>query len=411
MNQTIITLEIGFGSLKLLAGYEMNGRVHVLDMQSMLISNLIQFGKISDAALVSSSIKKLIRQCEQTLSIKVDAVNLILPPIGFELAEGQKRTNVLSNSGVISLTDIANLYGYFKKDQFSKDHGLVMIVPKMFILDGDQQFLHVPLNERSTNLVVHADVHFMLKELLMQVQTLFAGMGLKIKRTVIDAFAMAELLPLYDTKLPTSYMLIDHASNYTSMNLVDQGRLTASYGIDIGGEQLTAIIANQFSVTYQEATRLKEFYGYDTRTNSLEGYVYQGKTTADSYISIMQSQLNETIYQFYKVYTDELIKALTHYGPPESSIDVSDLPMYWVGGAIQLKGFQSLMQTLYRQATHLFPNLKVIGARLPNALPLLGAIHIAQKYIAIDDDRNKPVPTIEREVKPKKPMSLYDDDL
>lgn len=411
MNPTIFILEIGFGSIKLLAGYEMNGRVHVLDTQSMSISNLIQFGKISDAALVSSSIKKLLRQCEQTLNAKIDTLNLVLPPIGFELAEGQKRTNVLSNSGIIALTDIANLFGYFKKDEFSKDHGLVMIVPKVFVLDGDQQFLHVPLNERSTNLVVHADVHFILKDLIIQVQTLFAGMGIKIKRTVVDAFAIAELLPLYDTQLPPSYMLIDHASNYTSMNLIDQGRLTASYGIDIGGEQLTAIIANQFSITYQEATHLKEFYGYDTRSNSLEGFVFQGKTTADSFISIMQSQLNETIYQFYKVFVEEMTKVLTYYGPPESAINVSDLPMYWVGGAIQLKGFTSLMQTLYRQANHIFPNVKVIGARTPNFLPLLGTIHIAQKYIAVQDERNKPVPTIEREVKPKKPLSLYDEDL
>ena len=411
MNQTIITLEIGFGSLKLLAGYEMNGKVHILDSQSILISNLIQYGKISDAALVSSSIKKMIRLTEQNLSIKIDQINLVLPPIGFELAEGQKRTNVLSTSGVIALSDISNLYSYFKKDSFSKEHGLVMIVPKLFVLDGDQHFTHVPLNERSTNIVVHADIHFMMKELLTQVTMLFAGIGLKLKRTLVDAFAVTELLPLYETNLPASYLLLDHASNYTSMNLIDQGRFTASYGIDIGGEQLSAIISNQFSITYQEATRLKEFYGYDPRTNTLDGLVFQGKTTADSFISITQSQLNETIYNFYKVYAEEMSKVLTHYGPPESAIDVSDLPIYWIGGAIQLKGFQTLIQALYRQANHHYPNLKIIGGRSPNFLPLLGSIHVSQKYIAVVDDRSKPVPTIEREVKVKKAVSLYDDDL
>jgi hypothetical protein len=36
---------------------------------------------------------------------------------------------------------------------------------------------------------------------------------------------------------------------------------------------------------------------------------------------------------------------------------------------------------------------------------------VSQKYIAVVDDRSKPVPTIEREVKVKKAVSLYDDDL
>lgn len=412
MNRLVYALEIGSGSVKLIAGYELNGKPQALDVQTVAIPTLLHFGKITDPALVGNTIKKVVRQAEMNLNVKIDQLHVIVPPIGFEIADGNKRTNVVSQQGAITELDISNLHTLFKKDVFSKEHAQVTLVPNQYLIDGDQSFTTIPFGQRTTNIVMYADVHFIYKELFDQIGSIFNSIGLKVRRILVDAFTVSELLPQFIGDLPNGYVLVDHAANLTSVSLISDHRLNSALAFDIGGEQLTAIIANQFSIATEDAAKIKEYYGYETRKSHLEYVVFRGKTTADSAVSITQAQLNETIYNFYKLFFEELYKLLKNYGPADAFIDISDIPIYWIGGATQIKGFLALCQEFIRYTSSTLVQLKVIGARPSGYYPALGAIRVDAKYPIFNDEKVKPVPTIERDVKTAKgKINVYEDDL
>jgi cell division ATPase FtsA len=250
-------------------------------------------------------IKKILRDMEVFLNQKIPAIQVILPPIHLEVFHGEKRTNTVDPHGIIHQMDIHNLHSMFQKEFVGTNVTQAAIVPMTYQIDGDKYSLNPPIGEQTSNIVLQAYVQYLHAAFFLDIVKLFEGLGIKVKRYMIDAQGIADIIETQYKDFVQTYVLIDHGANQTYLNLISQHKLIRSEVLETGAEQLTAILANRYGIPLSEARRLKETYGYETRQQIFDGIIYQQQG-----ILIRQSSFNQVIKEFYDHLIEEMM--LTH---------------------------------------------------------------------------------------------------
>jgi cell division ATPase FtsA len=407
MSESLYTLiiDIGTGSVKMLVGYELSAKPVILHTMQSEYFPLISQEKLVNPEKTFEVIKNMYHDMKVHFGHGFDQIQVVIPPIQLDVYHGEKRTNTVDQNGIIHAMDIQNVHSMFSKEIVGTGLTQVCIVPVSYQIDGDKTSTNPPLGEITQNIVLQAYVQYIKSEFLQEIISLFRQLNIPVKRYILDAQGIADMLESQYQEYPDTYVMIDHGAQLTHLNLISQHKLIRSNALDNGSEQLTQLIAFRFQIDVDEARRLKEVFGYERREQVFDGVIYQKDA-----LMIKQSQLNEVIEEYYKLFVEEVNSRLKHYEVDKKMNDLRDLPLIIVGGGSNLIGLKTLLNEVGQHQGIDKPYIKTVGARRIQLLSSLGGLRFAHRYKVIEDDVRHHVKLERESSSPKRRFTNYEDE-
>ena len=142
MEKNVAAIEFGSKKLKLVVGYELDGKVYVLYALTKPYGHIVEAGAITDQQKVAQAISNVRQFSDPSAKLKVSISEalLSLPPFGLEIFETKQVTTVISDEGKIGNLDIRNIYSLIKNGALPLDNQLIDVAPQRYILDQGRSF-------------------------------------------------------------------------------------------------------------------------------------------------------------------------------------------------------------------------------------------------------------------------------
>ena len=397
MEKNVAAIEFGSKKLKLVVGYELDGKVYVLYALTKPYGHIVEAGSITDSQKLAQSIAEVRQFSDPSAKLKVSISEalLCLPPFGLEIFETKQVTTVISDEAKIGNLDIRNIYSLIKNGALPLDNQLIDVAPQRYVLDQGRSFLKPPLNESSSTLTVFAKVHTLPKRLSGEMRAAMAAGGLSIKRPVVAPFAACELLATYED-VPSDYLLVDIGSNITTVSLVGEKELFASRFFEWGGDRITERIIESFNINEADAEKYKITYGIDKREMNFKAPVcitYDGEGNEIKHYS---DELNSIIKNELDLFVKQLNSAIEDLLRPYDSSS-KGLPMILIGGGSRLNGLVEYVEPKVQSESVKVIAPRSLGARNPTFTNCLGMILANSKYPNVYDETHPRVGQLTRE--------------
>ena len=397
MEKNVAAIEFGSKKLKLVIGYELEGKVYVIYAITKPYGHIIEAGKVVDEQLLLQAINEIKHFADPSVKIKfnISEVVVSLPPYGLEVFQTKQNTYCASEDSRISNYDLRNIYTLIKNGSAPLKNELIAIIPEKYLLDQGRSFLNLPLNEPSSSLTVFAKIHTLPESICKGVTDALTKSGISVKRAVVAPFAAAELLGTYED-LPSDYFLVDIGSNMTTVSLIGEKQLYDSRFFEWGGDRITERIIESFNINEADAEKYKVTYGIDNRAmnfkapicvtddgegNEIKHYADELNAIIKGELDIFLSQLNSSI--------DELLKGY--------DASAKALPMIVIGGGSKLNGLIDYISPKVKSEAVIAVAPRSLGARNPTFTNCLGMILADAKYPNVYDETHPRVGQVTRD--------------
>lgn len=404
-------LEISSDAAKLAVGSVVSGEPVLLYSARKPLKTPLVKGNIGEPKNVVEVIRTFFNSEDPALALKlnIQTISMVLPPIGFKVYQSAKTTNVIASNGLIDKIDISNVMSLVRKDKDSlpTGSGIVDIVPDYFVLSNanvTKPYDNPPLGEHGDSLTVKAKMHTLSNNIIYDYKTCAESAGFRVKRCCVATYCAAELLAT-DKRLPETYFYLDLGGRITTLSIIARHSPIASLFVSEGGDQLSESIATSLGISYEDAKRLKENRGYDERTTRFQTPVIQKKNPDGTVTSYYQKDLNAAIAAFYAgadkdhpgfdaLLANGLASLIAKQPFPDQ---LKNLPIVLGGGASTLNHLDGLLPLAFagHAVIHYVP--RVIGARDPSFINLLGLIVADGSYKGTLEDDYHGVSTLSRD--------------
>lgn len=392
-------LEITSDYAKFAVGYSLGGSPILLYYAKKRIPGLVNGGKIVNRAALSEVLKGFLALEDENLRLKINASNIsiVVPPIGFEVYQNHKTTNVIAADSTIDRIDILNVMSLVKKEIIPSGNVIVDIVPDAFMLEDGRAFRNPPLEEKSNSITVQAKLHTLPERILNDYRRVAEEAGFRVKRSCVASYCASQLIASYKD-LPESYIYVDIGARVTTVSLIGKTSPFGSLFFLQGGDDLSESIAKAFGLDFQKAQEIKEKYGYNKREPKFVLPIVKGADGDGNPKDFFQKDLNAVISEFYSKYDVVLTNAIsTISGKKASSVSSIDAaPLIVSGGGSLLAGTSDLLAPVYIHRRLILFVPRVLGARDPGATNLLGLIAAEGSYKGTLEDNYHGVSTLSR---------------
>lgn len=383
MDKEYVILEIKNKSLKLLVGYIFDNKIKVIYRKKAQLSVPLKDGDVLDVGTLSSDISNAFNSAKEDLKNRYNLkdVILVLPPFGLEVYNSNKITNTVSPTPEINNIDVKNVHFLIEKESVPNSNTLVCIVPNYFKIDNDNTlYRRAPLGMKSNTLSLNANVYTLPFKMVDDIKRAVLNANLSINKTLINTLCIASLEE-YNNFKEKSYIYIDVGSKNTTLSLIGNCRVCGSTFFDLGLDNLTESIMNEFSTNLNKATELRDIFGLDESRFAYNPAI--AKTIKDgNEIQFTRDNLNTIVNSFVKEwnsYLNNSIKCLM-----KDNLDSINLvPLVFNGNGLKLKGLKDKILINFVSNTVYFLETNVVGANPEDYASLLGAIILSKE---LDDN-------------------------
>lgn len=397
MDRPVAVIEISSSKIKLVVGYVIEKEPVVIYALEKPIRGLVSQGTIVNFASLTEAMMgiKNIRDREAKIKLTVSEATLILPPLGFEIYQNEKTTNVVSPTAIIEKIDIQNVVSLVKKEAVTTGDEVVDIIPDAFALEEGRQFVNPPIGEKSNMLTIYAKIHTLPRHVVDDYRRILHDAGIRIKRAVISPFALVDLLVHQKIKLK-AYVLIDMGADLTTFTLVIDNSLYGSTYLNVGGSRLSEQIMKAFGISFEEAEKLKIKYGYDNRVLNFAPPILKVLDSEGVSHTYSLNDLNKIskafLDDYFAGYSAAFQNLFQNYGP-----EIQSIPLVFVGGFMMMNGIKEVIKEKFsdHQSIH-FVKPDVIGARDASMSSVVGALIASQRYRGTLSDERVKVSQVER---------------
>lgn len=398
MEKPVAAIELCSKSVKIVIGYVLDGKVHVLYTLTKEVGPLIDRGNVIDPTALKGAIESiaLIDDPSAKLKINVSDALLAIPPYGVEVYQTKPVVTIISEDGRVSEFDIRNVYTLVRKAALPQNMQLVDIIPASFVLDQGRSFAYPPLGQSSSSLQIYTRIHTLPKNIYTNYCNALESANISIRRTIVSSSAAVELIASYGDEFPGDYFLVDIGSDMTTVSLVGYKQLFSSRFFSWGGDDITRAITEQFDVDNSEAEKIKMLYGYDERELTFDPIVTTSEDEANHKHTV--KELNAIMVEQLEIFSKELNNALNSLLENYSDNDkYRTLPMILIGGGSQLFGLKKFLKGKVNNSDIIIPTPKSLGARNSSYFNCLGMILMNYKYPNAYDDNQKKVTDLSRD--------------
>lgn len=388
MEKPTAAIEISSAEIKLVVGYEIDGQPIVLYAMRKPIDAFVERGQIVNLIGLIDALREIkeIKDATAKLKLTISEAIFLLPPLGLEVYQSDKTTNVVSPTGTVEAIDISNVVSLVRKEVIPHGGQIIDIVPDAFALDNGVALSSQPLGEKSNSLSISAKIHALPFSVIENFRRAFKEADIVVKRALVAPHAATYLLA-QDLALPTSYLLIDMGAEVTTVSLIGDRTLFSSTYFEKGGKDLTTAIMANLNLPFDEAEKLKRRYGIDHRPMSFYPTIAQSVDIEGVEKQYTTEDLNRVTEQFVYDYLVSLKQAINSL---MSGYDKKYLKMPFVisGGLGRLSGLDELIIEAFPDNKIHFCIPKAIGARHQTYVNTLGAILANNRYQSyLEEDR------------------------
>ena len=397
MDKPIAAIELSSKKLKLVVGYEIDGKVYVLYTLVKPYGHAIEAGQFVDPNRVADTIASVREFTDPSAKLKLNISDVLLcvPPYGLGIYQTRQVTTVVTEDSKISNLDIKNIYALIRNSAYPlNDKTLVDVIPESFTLDQGRIFARPPLGESSNTLTVSAKVQTLPTALVDSYQDVLSNGGMVSRRNIVAPLAAAELISTLED-MPKSYILVDIGSNTTTVSFVGNNALYGSTFFNWGGDNITEKIIENFNINEADAEKYKIMYGIDNREMNFKAPICTVDDGTGHEVHHFNNELNEIIKEELDVFVKYLTDAVNNVVAQHDK-SYRSFPMLLIGGGSQLNGLVSYITPKVLSETVMTVAPKNLGARNPTFFNCLGMILAHSKYLNPNDESHSKVGQVTR---------------
>ena len=399
MEKPMAAIELGSKKLKLVVGYEIDGKVYVLYTLVKPYGHAIEAGSFVDPNRVSQTIASVREFTDPSAKLKLNISDVLLciPPYGLGIYQTRQVTTVVTEDSKISNLDIKNIYALIRNSAYPlNDKALVDVVPESFTLDHGRIFARPPLGESSSTLTVSAKVQTLPNLLVENYQTVLSNGGMVSRRNVIAPLAATELISSYED-MPRNFILVDIGSSITTVSFIGNNALYGSTYFSWGGDNITEKIIESFNINEADAEKYKIMYGIDNREMNFKAPICTTDDGTGHEVHHFNDELNEIIKGELDIFVKSLNDAVNEIVSQHDK-SYRSFPMLLIGGGAQLNGLVNYITPKVMSDTVTVVTSKTLGARNPTFFNCLGMILTHSKYLNLNDEAHPKVGQVTRNV-------------
>ncbi|MBD8025856.1 cell division protein FtsA [Ureibacillus sp. Re31] len=369
-----ISLDIGSSSIKVLIGDITDNQLHVIGVGNVK-SNGIRKGAIVDIDATVQSIKKAVDQAERMTGIKIDEVVLGIPANQTTLQPVKGVVAVNSENREITDEDLERVIESAQVMSIPPERELVNLIPRQFIVDNLDE-IKDPRGMIGIRLEMDATMITTSKTLVHNVLRCVERAGLQIREIYLQPLA-AGFFALTEDEKNQGTAYIDIGGGSTTVAVFEDGLLTRTGVIPVGGEHLTKDLSIVLKTPTEQAEIIKKQFGHAFYDDASDEEVFEvpvsGTDAMDQYSQKFISEvIGVRLEELFELVLDELAR-----------LGVRDLPggVVLTGGVAQLEGIAQLARQIMQTRVRIYTP-DYIGVREPAYTTAVGLI----RYAHLDDE-------------------------
>ncbi|MGE7927200.1 cell division protein FtsA [Lysinibacillus xylanilyticus] len=376
MNQQdlYISLDIGSSSIKVLIGEMSDGQLHVIGVGNVK-SNGVRKGAIVDIDATVQSIRKAIDQAERMTGYQINEVVLGVPAnqTMLQLVKGVVAVN--SENREITDDDLDRVVESAQVMSIPPERELVNIIPRQFIVDNLDE-IKDPRGMIGIRLEMDATMITTSKTLLHNVLRCVERAGLSIREIYLQPLA-AGFFALTEDEKNQGTAFIDLGGGSTTITVFEEGMLTHTGVIPVGGDHITKDISIVLKTPTEQAEQIKHQFGHAFYDDASDDELFEvpvvGTDSTDQYSQRFISEIiGARLEELFELVIDELAR-----------LGVRDLPggVVLTGGVAKLEGIAQLARQILQTRVRIYTP-DYIGVREPSFTTAVGLI----RYAYLEDD-------------------------
>jgi len=369
-----ISLDIGSSSIKVLIGEMSDGQLHVIGVGNVK-SNGVRKGAIVDIDATVQSIRKAIEQAERMTGYQINEVVLGVPAnqTMLQLVKGVVAVN--SDNREITDDDLDRVVESAQVMSIPPERELVNIIPRQFIVDNLDE-IKDPRGMIGIRLEMDATMITTSKTLLHNVLRCVERAGLSIREIYLQPLA-AGFFALTEDEKNQGTAFIDLGGGSTTITVFEEGLLTHTGVIPIGGDHITKDISIVLKTPTEQAEQIKHQFGHAYYDDASDDELFEvpivGTDSTDQYSQRFISEIiGARLEELFELVIDELAR-----------LGVRDLPggVVLTGGVAKLEGIAQLARQILQTRVRIYTP-DYIGVREPSYTTAVGLI----RYAYLEDD-------------------------
>ena len=187
MRKIYTSIDIGTDEIKALTVEEYNDKINVLATACEKTKG-VKKGLIVDANLISSSIKKVIKQLESKLGTKIEQVLAIVPSNNIDINIGTGEIKVTKENNVIDGETIFNCLQKSLKNNVKKDMEVISVMPIEYKINNTKKVKN-PLGLEGETLAVKSVIVTVPKKNIYSVVGIIENLGIEVVDVTISSIA------------------------------------------------------------------------------------------------------------------------------------------------------------------------------------------------------------------------------
>jgi len=378
-NDLIVSLDIGTSKVRAIIGEINNGTINIIGVGST-DSQGIRKGAIVDIDQTVQSIKSAVEHAERMVGIKISEVCVGISGNHIILQGSHGVVAVSNEDREIGEEDIERVLQAAKVIALPPEREIIGIVPKQYIVDG-LEGIQDPRGMIGVRLEVEATIITGARTAVHNLIRCVEKADLKVNGLVLMSLASGYLALSRDEKTMGT-VLVDIGAGATTIAAFDQGNLTATATLPIGGEYITNDISIGFRTQTDVAEKVKLKFGCAVVDDAAADQVFKvnriGSNVDKEFSQVDLANIVEPrVTEMFQLIRGEVKK-----------MGLSDIPGGYVltGGTVSMPGMLTVAQSVLEAPARIaVPDY--IGVRDPSYTSGVGIILYVSKFM-----RNRSVP-------------------
>lgn len=346
-NNIIVGLDIGTTKITTVIGEVMpGGNVDIIG-EGSVPSEGMKRGSVVNLERATHAIKQSVQAAERVSGVKVKSVFVSVAGNHAKAITSHGLAAIRRNQE-INQTDVDRAIDNARAVPLDPNLEILHTLPQEYVVDG-QEGIKSAVGMHGVRLEV--DVHIVAGTAgpLLNLRRCVQEAGLQVEGFVLHALASG-LATLEAGEQAQTTIVIDMGGGTTDIGVFKRGNLAHSASIPIGGEHVTADLAQILKIPMEEAENVKRRYGAALPELADQDLTLEITTANGTTHSISAFELSRVIKprvnEIYGLIRDEIDQAL---GP----VELVAQSVILTGGAAQLRGAVDLARDRFRLPTRL----------------------------------------------------------
>ena len=351
MRKIFTSIDIGTNEIKVVTVEEFNNKFNVLAASSVKSFGVKQ-GLIVDAGLVSSAIKKCIKDNESKLGVKISSVIAIVPSNNIDIS--MKTGKVSANGDMINGDVVFSCMENSLKGERVPNMEVVSVSPIEFRIDGKKKVKN-PLGLDGEVLESKNIVCFVPKKNVYSVVSVIENLNIEVVDIIISS--IGDYYSVKNKELDSKVgAIVNIGLEKTVVSIFNKGIIMSESIMPIESRLIDSELVFNYKIDEKEAVNIKNTFAVASRRYADGEEVYEFVNRVSDRVEINQYQLAELV----EANLVEMLKSIKN--------EINDLTKREInyiivtGGVTSMLGFNSLVEELYGRYSGVM-NIPVIGIR------------------------------------------------